>query len=563
MPVEQGVSHWIPAPEEAALVREMTVGDLLDDAARRWPEQDGLAYVAYADRGLSLRWSFAELRARSREVARALMASGIRHGDRIAVWCTNLPEWLLLEFGAAYCGAVLVPINPLLRTAEVAYILRTAGVCACFVLPENRGASLWTMLDEAAREVPSLRLRVAVGSAPDDRGVAWPDWLAGAEAVSEDALEQRRKGVSPFDSVQIQFTSGTTGFPKGAELSHLGVVNDGRLFARRAALEENSRWVNPMPLFHCGGCVIATLGALAAGTTQYPIVTFEPDRVARTIAAERINVLSAVPTMLIALEEAADREGLDLSSLERVISGGSTVPVELLRHWNERYGTRCSITYGLTEASPIITQSDPHDPEDLQMGSCGQPLPAAEVDVVDAEDKPVPLGQEGEVRTRGWLVMKGYFGNPQATGDALSEDGWLRTGDLGRMDERGYLWISGRAKDMIIRGGENIYPREIEEALLALEEITDVNVIGVPDKRYGEEVCAYVRLKPGTALSAEQLHERMHEHLRDRIARYKIPKYLRVVEQFPLTPSGKVQKFRLREMYAAEAAKPEPAPVGG
>lgn len=559
MPVENGVSHWIPAADEAALLQEMTVGDLLDEAARRWPDQDSLAYVAYEDRGLSLRWSFAELRERSRAVGRALMASGIGPGDRVALWATNLPEWLLLEFGAAYCGAVLVPINPLLRSAEVAYILRTAGVSACFALPENRGASLWTMLDEAAREAPSLRLRVAIGNAPDDKGIAWADWLAGSAAVSEEALDQRRMGVSAGDSVQIQFTSGTTGFPKGAELTHRGVVNDGRLFAQRAALTEGSRWVNPMPLFHCGGCVIATLGALASGTTQYPIVTFEPDRVARTIARESVNVLSAVPTMLIALEEAADREGLNLGSLERVITGGSTVPVELLRHWQVRYGARCSITYGLTEASPIITQSAPYDPEELQMGSCGQPLPAAEMDLVDADGNRVALGQTGEVRTRGWLVMKGYFGNVQATRDALSADGWLRTGDLGRMDERGYLWISGRAKDMIIRGGENISPREIEEALLALEEITDANVIGVPDSRYGEEVCAYVRLKPGASLNAEQMRERLH----DRIARYKIPRYLRVVEQFPLTPSGKVQKFRLREMFAAEAALAEPAPAPG
>ncbi|WP_151638121.1 AMP-binding protein [Noviherbaspirillum aerium] len=559
MPVENGISHWIPAPDEAALVKEMTVGDLLDEAARKWPDQDGLAYVAYEDRGLSLRWSFAELRERSRVVARALMASGIGPGDRVALWATNLPEWLLLEFGAAYCGAVLVPINPLLRSAEVAYILRTASVNACFALPENRGASLWEMFHEAAREAPSLRLRVAIGKAPDDKGIAWADWLAGGATVSEDALEQRRKGVAAGDTVQIQFTSGTTGFPKGAELSHRGVVNDGRLFAQRAALSEGSRWVNPMPLFHCGGCVIATLGALASGTTQYPIVTFEPDRVARTIARERVNVLSAVPTMLIALEEAADREGLDLASLERVITGGSTVPVELLRHWHVRYGARCSITYGLTEASPIITQSAPHDPEELQMGSCGQPLPAAEVDLVDAGGNRVPLGEVGEVRTRGWLVMKGYFGNAQATRDALSADGWLRTGDLGRMDELGYLWISGRAKDMIIRGGENISPREIEEVLLTLEEITDANVVGVPDSRYGEEVCAYVRLKPGASLNAEQMRERLH----DRIARYKIPKYLRVVEQFPLTPSGKVQKFRLREMFAAEAARTDPAPAAG
>ncbi|HJV88445.1 MAG TPA: AMP-binding protein [Noviherbaspirillum sp.] len=550
MAVVNGESHWVPAEEESAALREMTVGDLLDEAAQRWPQREALVYAAYEDRGLNLRWSFTELRERSRRVARALIASDIGHGDRVAVWATNLPEWLLLEFGAAYCGAVLVPINPLLRTSEVSYILRTAGVSVCFALPENRGASLWSLLDEAARTAPTLRLRVAFGQSPDALGVSWEDWLSRADAVSEDMLEQRRLQVTPHDSVQIQFTSGTTGSPKGAELSHLGVVNDGRLFAQRAGLSEGGRNVNPMPLFHCGGCVIATLGALATGSTHYPIVTFEAERVARTVANERATVLSAVPTMMIAVEEAAQREGLDISGLQRVITGGSTVPLELLQHWNRKFGTRFSITYGLTEASPIITQSSPFDPDELQMGSCGQALPAVEMDVVDADGKRVPLGEQGEVRTRGWLVMKSYFGNPAATRETLSADGWLRTGDLGRMDSNGYLWISGRAKDMIIRGGENVYPREIEDALITLDEIVDANVIGVPDERYGEEICAYVRLKPGASLTVEELRERLN----DRIARFKIPKYLRVVEQFPLTPSGKVQKFRLRQMFAEETA---------
>ncbi|QPC32144.1 AMP-binding protein [Caldimonas thermodepolymerans] len=529
-------------------MRDMTVGQLLDEAVERGPQREALVYCAYEDRGLSVRWTYEEFRARSLQVARALIAAGIGHGERVAVWATNVPEWLLLEFGAAYCGVVLVPINPLLRTHEVAYVLRTAGASACFLQPENRGSSLWDMLDEAARDIPTLRLRVAIGQAPDDKGLGWDDWLARGAGVDDATLQARREAVTPDDTVQIQFTSGTTGFPKGAVLRHRGVVNDGRLFARRAALREGSRYVNPMPLFHCGGCVIATLGAVATCSTHYPIVTFEADRVARTIAGERANGFSGVPTMLIAVEEAADREGLDLSSLECIATGGSTVPPELLKHWNRRYGARFTITYGLTEASPIITQSSPNDPDDLQMGSCGQPLPAVEVDVVGPDGKPVPIGEEGEVRTRGWLTMKGYFGNDQATRETLSDDGWLRTGDLGRMDANGYLWISGRAKDMIIRGGENIYPREIEEVLMTLDEVVDASVIGVPDPRYGEEVCAYVRLKPGATLDAESLRER----LKDRMARYKIPKYVRVVPQFPLTPSGKVQKFRLREMYARE-----------
>lgn len=549
MALMNSVSHWVPDAEESAALKDMTVGDLLDEAVRRWPEREALVYSAYEDRGLSLRWSFQELRQHSRRVARALLASDIGHGDRVAVWSTNLPEWLQLEFGAAYCGAVLVPINPLLRAAEVSYILRTAGVSACFALPEDRGVPLWKLLDEAAREAPTLRLRVAIGEAPDQGGIGWKQWLAGADAVSDESLEQRRMQVKPGDTVQVQFTSGTTGFPKGAELTHRGVVNDGRLFAVRAEIGEGGGLVNPMPLFHCGGCVIATLGALATGSTQFPIITFEADRVARTIARERATVLSAVPTMMIAVEEAAEREGLDLSGLQRVITGGSTVPMELLQRWNRKFGTRFSITYGLTEASPIITQSSPSDPDALQMGSCGKPLPAVEMDLVDAEGKQVPIGQVGEVRTRGWLVMKGYFGNATATGETLSSDGWLRTGDLGRMDEHGYLWISGRAKDMIIRGGENVSPREVEEALINLDEIVDANVIGVHDERYGEEICAYVRLKPGASLTIEQLRDR----LKDRVARYKIPKYLRVVEHFPLTPSGKVQKFKLRDMFASEA----------
>ncbi|MBK5219364.1 MAG: AMP-binding protein [Thermoleophilia bacterium] len=541
-----GISHWVPERGEEPQLRDLTVGGLLDEAADQWPDHEAIVFSAYEDIGISARWTFAELRERARRVGQALIASGIEPGERFGIWATNIPEWLELQFGAAYTGAVVVPMNPLYRLSEVEFVLAKAKATACFVLPENRGASLWEMTVAASANLDHVRLLVPIGEA--EGAPSWEEWLAGGDAVDAGRLERRAAAVRSEDTSQIQFTSGTTGFPKGAELSHAGIVNDARLFAHRATLRQHGRHSNPMPYFHCGGCVMSTLGSVATGSAQMPAVSFDPVRIARTIEEEGCTSASMVPTMMIGLEEQVAKDGRDLSSLEIIVTGGSPVPPEVMRRWIERYGVGINNTYGMTEASPVICATLPGDLEELQTTTVGPALPHVEVDVVEpGGTEPVPLGVEGELRSRSALVMKGYWDNPEASAEAIGPDGFLRSGDLATMDGNGYVSITGRAKEMIIRGGENIYPAEIENAIRELEAVADVAVIGVPDQRYGEVCAAYVRLADGASLSDEQMREQMQ----GRVARYKIPAHLRVLDELPLTPSGKVQKFKLKEHFDA------------
>ena len=542
-----GLSHWTPAPEEAPPLRGLTCGELLDEAQQRWPDRDALIYCAYEPGGPTLRWSFTELRERARNVGRALLAAGLHHGDRAGLWATNVPEWLLLQFGAAYAGVVLVPLNPLYRASEVAFVLVRARARALFVAPANRGANLWGMAAQAAREVPTLERLVALGAAPDGAGESWVRFLGRAAARPPEALD----GVVSGDLAQIQFTSGTTGFPKGAMLRHGGLTDNARLFAHRGELGLHARVCSGMPQFHCGGSVLATLGAIATGSALLPLVTFDARKAIDTVDREAATVLAAVPAMLLAIEAELERGGGSLGSLERICTGGSLVPPEIARRWRQRWGVTFTITYGLTEASPVITQSSPSDPLELQVATVGRPLAHVECDVADpVTGRAVPCGEEGEVRARGWLVMAGYIDDEAATAETITADGWLRTGDLGRLDSDGYLWITGRAKEMIIRGGENLYPAEIEAALRALDSVVEAFVIGVSDERYGEVPAAFLRVGPGVTLTLEEVRER----LGDRLARFKLPAHLRVVDAFPLTSSGKVQKFRLRESFEAEVS---------
>ncbi|HVO54980.1 MAG TPA: AMP-binding protein [Solirubrobacterales bacterium] len=543
-----GLSHWVPVAGEDPPLRDLTVGTLLDQAVQKWPDHEAIVFSAYEDMGVAARWSFAELRARARRVARALIASGIEPGERFGIWATNVPEWLELQFGAAYAGAVVVPLNPLYRTGEVEFVLGKAGAAACFTLPENRGASLWEMTREAVADLDHVRLLVPLG-AQQEGAPSWEEWLASGDGVDEDRVERRRAAVRSQDTSQIQFTSGTTGFPKGAELTHGGIVNDARLFAHRATLPQHGRHSNPMPYFHCGGCVMSTLGSVATGSAQMPAISFDAARISRTIEEEGCTSVSLVPTMMIGLEEQVARDGRDLGSLQIVVTGGSPVPPQVMRRWIDRYGVGINNTYGMTEASPVVCATLPDDSVELQTTTVGPPLPHVEVDVVEpGGSEPLPVGVEGELRTRSAMVMPGYWDNPEATAAAIGGDGFLRSGDLARMDENGYVSITGRAKEMIIRGGENIYPAEVENAIRELEAVADAAVIGVPDERYGEVCCAYVRLADGADLDDGT----MREQLTGRVARYKIPAHLRVVEEFPLTPSGKVQKFKLKEMFDGE-----------
>jgi acyl-CoA synthetase (AMP-forming)/AMP-acid ligase II len=539
-----GISRWIPDPAAEPAMVELTVGDLLDQAANSWPDHEAVVFSAYEDIGIEARWGFEELRRRARRVGKALIASGIEPGERFGIWATNIPQWLELQFGAAYAGAVVVPMNPLYRASEVEFVLAKSKAAACFVLPENRGASLWEITVAASAGLDHVRLLVPIGAA--EGAPSWEEWLASGDGLDEDRLERRRAAVQPTDTSQIQFTSGTTGFPKGAELSHAGIVNNGRLFAHRATFPRHGRHSNPMPYFHCGGCVMSTLGSVATGSAQMPAVTFDAARIARTIEQEGCTSVSLVPTMMIGLEEQVAKGGRDLGSLEIVVTGGSPVPPEVMRRWIDRYGVGINNTYGMTEASPVICATLPGDSVELQTTTVGPPLPHVEVDVVEPGGiEPVAIGVEGELRSRGEMVMKGYWDNPAATREAIGEDDYLRSGDLATMDANGYVSITGRAKEMIIRGGENIYPAEVENAIRELEAVADVAVIGVPDERYGEVCAAYVRLAEGASLS----HEELREQMTGRVARYKIPAHLRVLDELPLTPSGKVQKFKLKEHF--------------
>jgi fatty-acyl-CoA synthase len=543
--VKPGISHWVPTAGEEPPMRDLTVGGLLDEAVERWPDQEAIVFSAYEDIGIEARWTYAELGERARRVGKALIAAGIEPGERFGIWATNIPEWLELQFGAAYVGAVVVPMNPLYRASEVEFVLAKSKASACFVLPENRGASLWEIAVAQTAGLDHVRTMVPIGEARDG-APSWQEWLAAGDGVDEDLLERRRKAVRSTDTSQIQFTSGTTGFPKGAELSHGGIVNDARLFAHRATLPQHGRHSNPMPYFHCGGCVMSTLGSVATGSAQLPAVSFDAARITRTIEDEGATSVSVVPTMMIGLEEQVAKDGRDLGSLEVVVTGGSPVPPEVMNRWIERYGVGINNTYGMTECSPVICATLPGDPVDLQTTTVGTPLPHIEVDIVErGGTEPVPIGVEGELRSRSAMVMRGYWDNPEATAAAIGPDGFMRSGDLARIDANGYVSITGRAKEMIIRGGENIFPAEIENAVRELPAVADVAVIGVPDSRYGEVCCAYVRLAEGASLT----HEEVREQLAGQVARYKIPAHLRVLDELPLTPSGKVQKFKLKELF--------------
>jgi acyl-CoA synthetase (AMP-forming)/AMP-acid ligase II len=541
------ISRWLPDPEAEPPLRDLTVGGLLDESIAKWPDHEAIVFSSYDDLGVSARWTYTELGERARRVGKALIAAGIEPGERFGIWATNLPEWLELQFGAAYAGAVIIPMNPLYRASEVEFVLAKARASACFVLPEDRGSSLWEIASAAAAGIDTMRLLVPLGEARDG-APGWEEWLAAGDGVDEDKLERRRRAVRSTHTSQIQFTSGTTGFPKGAELSHGGIVNNARIFAHKATLRENGRHSNPMPYFHCGGCVMATLGPVYRGMAQLPAIKFDPGRITRTIEEERATSTSLVPTMMIALEEEVAKNGRDLSSLEVVVGGGSPVPPEVMNRWIEKYGIGMANTYGMTECSPVICETLPGDPVDLQTTTVGPPLPHVEVEIVTpGTTDPVGIGEEGELRSRSVMVMKGYWDNPEETAAAIDPDGFMRSGDLARMDANGYVSITGRAKEMIIRGGENIFPAEIEHAVRALDQVADVAVIGVPDDRYGEVCCAYVRLAEGQSLELDQLREL----LAGRIARYKIPAHVRTVEALPLTPSGKVQKFKLKELFAS------------
>ncbi len=521
---------YYPA-DESSPVLETTVGSILREAAA--DSGDMIALIEGIENPDERRtWTFAELLADSERIARALVHRFAK-GERVAVWAPNIAEWVLMEYACGLAGVVLVTVNPSYQPQELKYVLEQSRSAGVFYLPNFRGNNLSDHLDSVLPDLTEMREVVSFDDL-DEWVAATPDGIKLPE-------------VSPDDPVQIQYTSGTTGFPKGAFLHHRGITNNARHFAERLGVEPGGGYVNPMPLFHTGGCVLAVLGSIQGRATLVQMEMFEPGLMLELIETYEGTHMLGVPTMLIALMEHPSFDSHDLSSITTVCSGGSTVPAELVRRIEETMGVDFSIVYGQTEASPGITLVKLDDSPEDKANTLGPPLPQIEMKVVSPETgEIVPIGESGELCCRGYLVMGGYFEMPDKTAETIDADGWLHTGDLVSLDDRGYATITGRLKDMIIRGGENIYPREIEELLFGHPKVADVAVCGLPDEKWGEQVGAFIRdADPEDPATDAELHTYLREHLSPQ----KTPRSWYRVDEFPLTGSGKVQKFAIVEAW--------------
>ncbi|MBJ6801335.1 AMP-binding protein [Geomonas propionica] len=537
---------------------ELTVGALLDDIAARFPDNDALVYV---ERGL--RYSYREFNERCRLVAKGLLRMGVKKGDHLAIWAYNVPEWVTLQFATAKIGAVLVTVNTSYKSAELEYLLKQSDASVLFLVQgfkdTNYIETLGTVVPELAGSTPGqltsatlpcLKHVVFIGDGAPDGMINFEQIVELGKEVSDAELAAVEATLSIHDVINMQYTSGTTGFPKGVMLTHHNVVNNGFNIGECMRFTEKDRLCIPVPFFHCFGCVLGVMACVTHGTTMVPVEIFDPLKVLQAIEQERCTAVHGVPTMFIAELEHPRFAEFDLTSLRTGIMAGSNCPIEVMRRViRDMHASEITIAYGQTESSPVITQTRTDDPIELKVATVGRVLPNVELKIVDIETgAELPPGKQGELCTRGYLVMKGYYQMPDETAKAIDADGWLHTGDLAVMDENGYCKITGRIKNMIIRGGENIYPREIEEFLYTHPKISDIQVYGVPDRKYGEQVMAAVVLKQGSEMTEEEVKE----FCRGRIANYKIPKYVRFVDSYPMTASGKIQKFKLREMAIRE-----------
>ena len=516
-----------------------TVGENLRRTVARFGDREALV-VRWQGR----RATYRQLWDATTVAARALMALGVEVGDRVGIWAPNRFEWVVAQYAAARAGAILVNINPAYKTQELAFVLRQSGTRVLLLAKSFRQSDYVAMLHEVRASCPSVHHAVVFED-------GWDAFLAGAAAVPEAALHAREASLQFDDAINIQYTSGTTGFPKGATLSHHNVLNNGYFVGEGIRLTEHDRVCIPVPFYHCFGMVMGNLGCTTHGAAMIiPGEAFDPLLVLETVAEERCTALYGVPTMFIGELDHPRRKELDLSSLRTGIMAGSPCPIEVMKEVVASMHMReVTICYGMTETAPVSTQSATDDPLDKRVSTVGRVGPHVEVKIVDPETGAVvPRGTSGELCTRGYSVMLGYWDAPEATRAAIDAAGWMHTGDLAVIDAEGYCNVVGRVKDMIIRGGENISPREIEEFLFGHAAVLDVAVVGVPDARYGEAVCACIRLRDGARCSEEDIRA----FCRERIAHYKVPRYVRFVESFPLTISGKVQKFLLREQLRAE-----------
>lgn len=532
---------------------DITVGQLLEKTASEYGSNDAVVYNE-----LGLRYTYTEFAKVCRRVARGLMSLGIEKGEHIAIWATNKPEWIISQFATAKMGGVLVTVNTNYRKSELEYLLKQSDAKTIILMEKYKDHSyvetLYEIIPELktakpgklqSQKLPKLKNIIMLGETRHPGTFSWEDIIRGSTKISEETLDIRMNELNPEDVINIQYTSGTTGFPKGVMLTHSNLVNNGRNVAACLKFTQKDRLCIPVPLFHCFGCSLGTMACASVGAAIVPVIEFNPRTVLRTVEAEKCTALHGVPTMFIAELNLDDFDQYDLRSLRTGIMAGSTCPIEVMKNVVNKMGiSEITITYGQTESSPGITMTRTDDPIELRVASVGRALPKVEVKIINpATGEELERGKQGELCSRGYHIMKGYYKNPEATKEAIDSEGWLHTGDLAVMNEAGYCKITGRLKDMIIRGGENIYPREIEEFLYQHPAIVDVQVLGIPDKKYGEEVTAWIIVKKGETLTEEELRA----FCKGKISHHKIPQYIQFTDAYPMTASGKIQKYKLRE----------------
>ncbi len=535
------MSESIATGETDVELLHQTIPDNLDATAARFPDRE-----AMVDASTGRRWTYAQLKVDVDRLARGFAGSGIVKGDRVGIWAPNCGEWTLVQYATAKIGAILVNINPAYRTHELQYVLNQAGIRMLVAAPSFKTSDYAGMIEEVRGEVPSLESVVLIGRD------SWDALWTAAESVSQQDVEVIAAGLSPEDPINIQYTSGTTGFPKGATLSHVNILNNGFHVGEVLHYTEEDRICIPVPFYHCFGMVMGNLAATSHGSCMViPAPGFDPAITLRVVREEKCTSLYGVPTMFVAEWQLID-EGkaavTDLATVRTGIMAGAPCPSELMKKLISAGVDEMTICYGMTETSPVSTQTRTDDSFDIKVGTVGRVMPHLQIGIIDpSSGRFVDRGESGEFVTKGYSVMLGYWNQPDKTAESVV-DGWMRTGDLAVMDGAGNVQITGRIKDMVIRGGENIYPREIEEFLYTHPDVLDAQVIGVPDPKYGEELCAWIRMKPGTQpLDAASVRA----FATGKLAHYKIPRYVEIVEDFPMTVTGKVRKVEMREMSAA------------
>lgn len=546
---------------------KITIGDLLDRIAEQYPDHDA---VLYTDR--PFRKTYSEFRDLCNVVAKGLMAMGIKKGDHVAIWATNYPEWLLAQFATAKIGAVLVTVNTNYKIFELEYLLKQSDSTTLILIEGFKDCNYVDIINKLCPDIkdsepgklnnhslPFLKNIIYVGDKNHPGMFNWNELYEMASKVSDKELEERQRSLDINDVINMQYTSGTTGFPKGVMLTHYNLVNNGMCIGDCMNFTHEDKLCIPVPLFHCFGCVLGVMACVTHGATMVPIEYYQPLKVMQAIQDEECTAVHGVPTMFIAMLEHADFDKFKFPKLRTGIMAGSPCPIKVMKQVVDLMGAKeITIAYGQTEASPVCTQTRVDDSIELRVSTVGRVLPFIEAKVVDPEtNKEVPFGVQGEFVARGYNVMKGYYKMPEATSQAIDEDGWLHTGDLATMDKDGYFKITGRIKDMIIRGGENIYPKEIEEFLYTHPFVKDVQVIGVPSKQYGEEIMACIILKDEGTVTEDEIKE----FVKGNMARHKVPKYVNFMTAFPMTASGKIQKYKLREAAIEELGLQDAASI--